>query len=87
MFGILKKLLKMLTNKKVLVILAVAAVACGSYLYMQSRKAVVVQVDQESEESVIAMTPETVEEETRDLGQAAQVMPAAPDTTENFAPL
>ena len=90
MFGMIKKLLKMLTSKKVLVVLAVAAVAGGAFLYWKSQQAVASQsdVDQESSieqeivESVMSMTPESLELETQDLGQAPQPIPAVPATTE-----
>ena len=96
MFAMLKnmlsKLVKMITNKKVLVVLALLAVATGAFLYFKSQKAVIAQsdvdqesVEQEIAEAVIAMTPESVEQETQDLGQSVQPMPAAPDSTENFA--
>ena len=91
MFGMLKKSLKMLTNKKVLVVLALLSVVVGVFLYMKSQKAIVAQSDVDDEsveqqimETVLAMTPESVEEETKDLGQAVQAMPSAPDSTENF---
>ena len=90
MFGMIKNLLKMLTNKKVLVVLAIAAVAGGVFLYMKSQKAVTVQdVDQESSieqqivESVMTMTPESLEAETQDLSQAPMPMPAVPESTES----
>ena len=91
MFGMIKKLLKMLTSKKVLVVLAIAAVAGGVFLYMKSQKAVLIQsdVDQESSveqqivESVMTMTPESLEAETQDLSQAPMPMPAVPESTES----
>ena len=90
MFSMIKNLLKMLTSKKVLVVLAIIAVTGGAYLYWKSQKAVVVQsdVDQESSveqeivESVMSLTPETIELETQDLGQAPMPIPAVPATTE-----
>ena len=85
------KLLKMITNKKVLVVLAIAAVCGGVFLYMKSQKAIMVQsdvdqesVEQEMPEAILAMTQETVEQETQDLGQAPMPMPAVAETTENF---
>ena len=86
MMNLLEKLLKMITNQKVLVVLAIVAVCGGIFLYMKSRKAIVVQsdVDQEITESAITITPETIEEETKDLGQSPMPMPAVEETTENF---
>ena len=91
MFGLIKNLLKMLTSKNFLIVLAIAAIAGGAFLYYKKSMGMSQDVDseksveQEIAETVIAMTPQDVEEETKDLGQAPQPMPSSPDSTENFA--
>jgi len=95
MFGIIKKLLKMLTSKKVLLVAALLAVVAGAYFYIQSQQAGKQQVDEEPKKATNDMeaimnnlTPEIVKEETTDLGQAAQPEPEAADAVvENFAML
>lgn len=95
MFGLIKKLLKMITNKKFLLVAAIAAVAAGAFFYYKSNIAGKQQVDEEPKtetndmEAIINnLTPEVVAEETQDLGQAAQSEPEAADAVvENFAML
>ena len=92
MLGMLKKLLKMLTSKKVLIVATLAAIACGAYFYYKNNMSMKQDVDSEptTEEEQIAkavmdLSPEKISEETEDLSQSPQPVPAAPDTVENFA--
>lgn len=92
MFSMLKKLLKMLTSKKLLIVLALVAICCGGYFCYKNYMSMKQDVDSEptTEEEQIAkavmdLTPAIVSEETEDLSQSPQPVPAAPDTTENFS--
>ena len=81
MFGMLKnklsKLIKMITNKKFLVVLAVLAVIGGGFLFMKSRK-----MDTDIDVAVADMVESNmraninVESETKELSQAPQAMPS-----------
>ena len=89
MFSMLKKMLsklvKIITNKKVLVVLALLAVGGGAFLYFKSQKAVAVQSDVDEEEIVSNIVESnmraniSVEEETSELSQAPQGMPSVED--------
>ena len=89
MFSMLKKmlskLLKIITNKKVLVVLALLSVVGGVCLYMKSQKAVTVQSDVDQEAAVAGMVESnmranlSVESETEELSQAPQAMPSVED--------
>ena len=75
MFG---EIIKILTNKKVLIILAVFAVFCGSYLFIQSQNAIHIQSDIDMEEVETEKNMRAnieVEEETKELSQSPQPMP------------
>ena len=86
MFVMLKKMLstlvKMITNKKVLVVLALLAVAAGAFLYFKSQNAVAVQSDVDEEVAVATMVESnmranlSVESETEELSQSPQAMPS-----------
>ena len=81
------KVMKMITNKKVLVVLAVLAVIGGGYIFMKSKKAIE-NVD-EDVSSMIEMNMRAnimVEEETRELSQAPQVMPTTEEVIEMVVP-
>lgn len=83
--NMLSKMMKMITNKKVLVVLALLAVAGGAFLYMKSRKALEDQSDVDEESAVADMIESnmranlTVESETEELSQAPQGMPSVED--------
>ena len=81
----LSKMMKIITNKKVLVVLAVLAVIGGCFLFMKSKKALEMQSDVD-EESIVANMVESnmraninVEDETKELSQAPQAMPSVED--------
>ncbi len=82
MFTMLKKMMKMITNKKVLVVLAVLAVIGGCFLFMKSKKALETQSDVD-EEIYIANMVDTnmraMQDETKELSQAPQPMPSVED--------
>ena len=82
----LKNLLKMLTSKKVLVVLAILAVIGGGFLFMKSKKALEIQSDVDEEVAVSDMIESNmratidVEDETKELSQAPQPMPEVDET-------
>jgi len=89
MFSMLKKMLskmmKIITSKKVLVVLAVLAVIGGGFLFMKSKRALEMQSDVD-EELIVANMVESnmraninVEDETKELSQAPQAMPSVED--------
>lgn len=92
-------MIKKLLKSKKIVVIALIAVLCGSYLYYKSTKSIKIQdvdydkkefeKEQKNEEAILDLTPNSnnaVVEETTDLGQSAQPEPAPTDTSvETFA--
>ena len=81
----LSKMMKIITSKKVLVVLAVLAVIGGGFLFMKSKRALEMQSDVD-EELIVANMVESnmraninVEDETKELSQAPQAMPSVED--------
>jgi flagellar basal body-associated protein FliL len=89
-----KKLFKIFISKKILLVIAIAAVAIGTFFYYKSNIVSKQQVDEEQKtennlDTIITdLTPGIVTQETKDLGQSPQnEIEAAEAVIENFAML
>ncbi len=77
--NMLSKMMKIITNKKVLVVLAVLAVIGGCFLFMKSKKALEIQSDVDEEIYIANMVDanmKAMQNETKELSQSPQPMPS-----------
>lgn len=90
-----KGLMKMITNKKFLIAIALIAIIAGGCMYYKNKIVSMAQdidaqpktqTEKEIEKAVMDLTPNAVSEETKDLSEAPQPMPGI-EQQENFAPI
>lgn len=89
-----KSLMKMITNKKFLIAIAIIAIIAGGCMYFKNQIMSMAQdVDVEIKDTedkiaqaVMDLTPNAISEETEDLSQSPQPMPGI-EQQENFAPI